>query len=178
MNKYDGTKTKENLETALCGESVARNKYTYYAKIAKKDGYEQIASLFLRTAGNEQEHAKLWFEELYGVHKTEDNLIDAAENENYEWTTMYENFAQTAQEEGFPALAAKFRLVAQVEKYHEQRYNTLLKNVKNSEVFKRDEDEIWECRKCGYSFIGKEALKVCPVCAHPRAYFEIQEENY
>lgn len=178
MTKYDNTQTKSNLQTALCGESIARNKYTYFAKIAKNEGYIQIADLFLKTAHNEKAHAKIWFEELYGFHKTSDNLQDAAENENYEWTTMYEEFAKTADEEGFKELAAKFRLVAKIEKHHEERYLKLLDNVKNSKVFKKDEEQIWQCSECGYNIKCKEAPKMCPVCKHDRGYFEIKEENY
>lgn len=178
MDKYENTQTKKNLETALYGESLARNKYTYYAKTAKKEGYEQISSLFLKTANNEQEHAKLWFEELFGKNKTLQNLKEAAGVEHYEWTTMYEDFAKTAKEEGFEDLARKFKLVATIEKFHEERYRRLAENIENEIVFKREENEIWECRKCGYNFSGKAAPKECPVCEHPVSYFEIQEENY
>lgn len=178
-NKYKGTKTEQNLLTAFAGESQARNKYTYYASVAKKEGYEQISALFLETAENEKEHAKLWFKELEMLGNTPENLKAAAEGENYEWTDMYESFAKTAEEEGFPALAVKFRLVAQIEKHHEERYNALLKNIELCEVFKKDTGIIiWKCRNCGYIHVGMEAPKVCPVCNHPQSFFEVNAENY
>ena len=155
-----------------------QNKYTYFASKAKKDGFEQIAALFLKTAENEKEHAKLWFKELEGIGSTADNLLSAAEGENYEWTDMYEDFAKTAEEEGFTELAHKFRLVAAIEKHHEERYRALLRNVETAEVFKRSEIKVWECRNCGHIVVGKEAPEVCPVCNHPQSYFEIHAENY
>ena len=178
MSKYSGTKTEKNLLEAFAGESQARNKYTYFASKAKKDGYEQIAALFLKTADNEKEHAKLWFKELNGIGSTAENLVHAAEGENYEWTDMYATFAKEAEEEGFIELAAKFRAVAAIEKSHEERYRALLKNVESAEVFKKAGVKVWECRNCGHFHIGEEAPEICPVCAHPRAYFEIHEENY
>ena len=177
-NKNSGTKTEENLRTAFSGESQARNKYTYFASVAKKQGFEQIADLFLKTADNEKEHAKMWFKELNGIGDTAENLLAAAEGENYEWTDMYENFAKTAEEEGFTELAHKFRLVAAIEKHHEERYRALLRNVETAEVFKRSEIKVWECRNCGHIVVGKEAPEVCPVCNHPQSYFEIHAENY
>lgn len=177
-NRYSGTRTEQSLLAAFAGESGARNKYTYFASAAKKEGYEQIAALFLRTADNEKEHAKLWLKELAGIGDTATNLLHAAEGEYYEWTDMYENFAKIAEEEGFTELAEKFRAVAMVEKAHEERYRALLKNVKNLEVFSKPSTKIWECRNCGHLHVGKEAPDVCPVCAHPKAYFEIKEENY
>ena len=178
-NKYAGTQTEKNLEAAFAGESMARNKYTYYASKAKKEGYEQIAALFLKTADNEKEHAKLWFKELHdGMPDTPANLLDAAEGENYEWTDMYENFAKTAEEEGFKALAAKFRMVAAIEKHHEERYRALLQNVETAQVFEKSEVKIWECRNCGHLIVGTKAPAMCPTCAHPQAYFEIHENNY
>lgn len=176
--KYSGTQTEKNLEAAFAGESQARNKYTYFASVAKKQGFEQIANLFLKTADNEKEHAKMWFKELNGIGDTAENLLAAAEGENYEWTDMYEDFAKTAEEEGFTELAHKFRLVAAIEKHHEERYRALLRNVKTAEVFKRSEIKIWECRNCGHIVVGKEAPEVCPVCNHPQSYFEIHAENY
>ena len=177
-NPYAGTQTEINLQTAFAGESQARNKYTYFASQAKKDGFEQISALFLKTAENEKEHAKMWFKELNGIGTTAENLLAAAEGENYEWTDMYDGFAKTAEEEGFPELAAKFRGVAAIEKHHEERYRALLHNVEMQEVFKRSEVKIWECRNCGHIVIGTEAPEICPVCAHPQAYFEINAENY
>ena len=178
-NKYAGTKTEQNLRTAFAGESQARNKYTYYASVAKKEGYEQIAALFLETADNEKEHAKMWFKELDELGDTKANLKAAAEGENYEWTEMYEEFAKTAEEEGFKALANKFRMVAAIEKHHEERYNKLLENVELVKVFKKDTGiTIWKCRNCGYIFVGTEAPKVCPCCLHPQSFFEIKAENY
>lgn len=177
-NKYTGTKTEKNLQEAFSGESRARNKYTFFASVAKKEGYEQIAALFLKTADNEKEHAKMWFKELNGIGDTAENLLAAAEGENYEWTDMYEDFAKTAEEEGFTELAHKFRLVAAIEKHHEERYRALLRNVETAEVFKRSEIKVWECRNCGHIVVGKEAPEVCPVCNHPQSYFEIHAENY
>ena len=176
--KYAGTQTEKNLEVAFAGESQARNNYTYFEKKKKKEGFEQIAALFLETADNEKEHAKLWFKELNGIGNTAENLVAAAEGENYEWTDMYDGFAKTADEEGFPELAAKFRLVAAIEKRHEERYRALLHNVETAEVFKRSEVKVWECRNCGHIVIGTEAPEICPVCAHPQAYFEIHKENF
>ncbi len=178
MNKYKGTKTEQNLLAAFAGESQARNKYTYFASVAKKEGYEQISSIFLKTADNEKEHAKLWFKELNGIGDTKDNLSAAADGENFEWTDMYENFAKTAEQEGFADLAKKFRLVAAIEKRHEQRYRELLKNVETSEVFKKSQIKIWECRNCGHIEISTQAPEVCPTCNHPQSYFEISEQNY
>ena len=177
-NKYAGTQTEKNLMAAFSGESEARNKYTYFASKAKKEGYEQIAALFLKTADNEKEHAKLWFKELNGIGDTAENLISAAEGENYEWTDMYAGFAKTAEEEGFPELAAKFRLVAAIEKHHEERYRKLLQNVQTLQVFEKSEVKIWECRNCGHIVVGKKAPELCPVCAHPQSYFEVRKENY
>ena len=176
--KYSGTQTEKNLEAAFAGESQARNKYTYFASVAKKQGFEQIANLFLKTADNEKEHAKMWFKELNGIGDTAENLLAAAEGENYEWTDMYEDFAKTAEEEGFTELAHKFRLGAAIEKHHEERYRALLRNVETAEVFKRSEIKVWECRNCGHIVVGKEAPEVCPVCNHPQSYFEIHAENY
>ena len=172
-NKYEGTQTEKNLEAAFAGESMARNKYTYFASKAKKEGFEQIAALFLLTADNEKEHAKLWFKELNGIGDTAENLGAAADGENYEWTDMYEGFAKTAEAEGFPELAAKFRGVAAIERRHEERYRALLKNVEAQEVFKKSSVKVWECRNCGHIAVGEKAPEVCPVCAHPQAYFEI-----
>ena len=177
-NKYAGTKTEQNLLTAFAGESQARNKYTYFASKAKKEGFEQIAALFLKTAENEKEHAKLWFKELDGIGDTAANLLAAAEGENYEWTDMYDEMAKTADEEGFPELAAKFRLVAAIEKHHEERYRALLHNVEANEVFAKSSVKVWECRNCGHIVVGEKAPEVCPTCAHPQAYFEVHEENY
>ena len=175
-----GSKTEQNLMTAFAGESQARNKYTYYASKAKKDGYEQLAAIFEETANNEKEHAKMWFKELHGgaVPSTEENLLDAATGENYEWTEMYKEFAETAKEEGFDRLAKLFEMVAAIEKEHEQRYLTLLKNIKDDRVFKKEEKKIWVCRNCGHVYEGEEALKVCPVCAHPQSFMEVQADNY
>ena len=177
-NKYQGTQTEKNLKEAFAGESQARNKYTYFASKAKKEGFEQIAAIFTKTADNEKEHAKLWFKELEGIGSTAENLVAAAEGENYEWTDMYAGFAKTAEEEGFPELATKFRLVAAIEKTHEERYRALLSNVEAQEVFKKSDVKVWECRNCGHIMIGKSAPEICPTCAHPQAYFEIREENY
>ena len=177
-NKYAGTQTEKNLEAAFAGESMARNKYTYFASKAKKEGFEQIAALFLLTADNEKEHAKLWFKELNGIGDTAENLGAAADGENFEWTDMYEGFAKTAEAEGFPELAAKFRGVAAIERRHEERYRALLKNVELQEVFQKSSVKVWECRNCGHIAVGEKAPEVCPVCAHPQAYFEITAENY
>ena len=173
-----GTKTEKNLLEALAGESMARNKYTYFASVAKKEGYEQIAAIFEQTANNEKEHAKLWFKALGQLGDTAQNLLHAAEGENYEWTDMYERFAKDAEEEGFTELAAKFRMVAKIEKAHEERYRALLKNVEMKAVFEKSEMTIWECRNCGHLVIGKKAPEVCPVCAHPQSFFEVRKENY
>ena len=178
MNKYAGTKTEQNLKDAFAGESQARNKYTYFASVAKKAGYEQIAAIFLKTADNEKEHAKMWFKELNGIGNTAENLGAAADGENYEWTDMYAEFAKTAEEEGFPELAAKFRLVGEVEKHHEERYRALLKNVETAAVFEKSEVKVWECRNCGHIVVGTAAPEVCPVCKHPKSYFELHAENY
>ena len=176
--KYAGTQTQKNLEAAFAGESQARNKYTYFASVAKKEGYEQIAALFLKTADNEKEHAKMWWKELDGIGNTKENLTAAADGENYEWTDMYEEFAKTAQEEGFPELAKKFRLVGAIEKSHEERYRALLKNIETASVFEKSEVKVWECRNCGHILVGTQAPEVCPVCNHPQSYFELHEENY
>ena len=177
-NKYQGTQTEKNLLAAFAGESQARNKYTYFASKAKKDGFEQISALFLKTADNEKEHAKLWFKELEGIGSTAENLAAAADGENYEWTDMYEGFAKTAEEEGFHELAEKFRGVAAIEKKHEERYRALLKNVEAQQVFEKSEVKVWECRNCGHIMVGTKAPEICPVCAHPQSFFEIHEENY
>lgn len=176
--KYKGTQTEKNLEAAFAGESQARNKYTYFASVAKKEGYEQMSALFLKTAENEKEHAKLWFKELKGIGTTAENLLDAADGENFEWTDMYEDFAKTADEEGFHELAAKFRLVAKIEKHHEERYRALWKNIENNEVFEKSSVKVWECRNCGHIVIGEKAPEICPTCNHPQSYFEINAENY
>ena len=173
-----GTKTEQNLMTAFAGESQARNKYTYFASVARKEGYEQIAAIFEQTANNEKEHAKLWFKELNGIGNTAENLAAAADGENYEWTDMYEEFAKTAEAEGFADLAKKFRMVAAIEKHHEERYRALLKNVEMAEVFEKSEVKVWECRNCGHIMVGTKAPELCPVCAHPQAYFEINAANY
>ena len=167
-NRYVGTQTEKNLLEAFSGESQARNKYTYFASVAKKEGYEQMSALFLKTANNEKEHAKMWFKELAGIGDTKENLAAAAEGENYEWTDMYEGFAKTAEEEGFP----------EIEKHHEERYRALLKNIETSQVFEKSEVKVWECRNCGHIVVGTKAPEVCPVCAHPQSYFEVHEENY
>ena len=177
-NPYAGTKTEKNLWEAFAGESQARNKYTYFASKAKKEGYEQIAALFLKTAENEKEHAKLWLKELDGIGDTAENLLHAAEGENYEWTDMYAEFAKTAEEEGFKGLAAKFRLVAAIEKHHEERYRALLKNVETAQVFEKSEVKVWECRNCGHIVVGTKAPQTCPTCLHPQSYFEVNAENY
>ena len=178
MSKYKGTQTEKNLMEAFAGESQARNKYTYFASKAKKEGFEQIAEIFQKTADNEKEHAKLWFKELEGIGDTAQNLLAAAEGENYEWTDMYDNFAKDAEEEGFTELAAQFRAVAAIEKTHEERYRALLNNVEMKQVFEKGEMAMWECRNCGHLVMGTKAPAVCPVCAHPQAYFEVRKENY
>ena len=178
QNKYAGTETEKNLKTAFSGESEARNKYTFFASVAKKEGYEQIAALFQKTADNEKEHAKMWFKELKGIGDTAHNLEAAAEGENYEWTDMYAGFAETAEKEGFPELAAKFRLVAEIEKHHEERYRALLKNVETAKVFEKSEVKVWECRNCGHIVVGTSAPEICPACANPQSYFEVKAENY
>ena len=179
MNKYAGTKTAENLAAAFAGESQARNKYTYFASKAKKEGFEQIADIFLKTADNEKEHAKMWYKELHdGIGSTAENLADAADGENFEWTDMYEGFAKTAEAEGFKALAAKFRMVGAIEKHHEERYRALLENVGTKKVFEKSEVKVWKCRNCGHIVVGTKAPEMCPVCAHPKAYFEVNAENY
>ena len=176
--KYAGTQTEKNLEAAFAGESQARNKYTYFASKAKKEGYEQIATLFLKTAENEKEHAKMWLKELAGIGDTKENLASAAEGENYEWTNMYAHFARTAEEEGFHELAAKFRLVGEIEKHHEERYRALLQNVETAAVFEKSEVKVWECRNCGHIIVGTKAPEICPTCNHPQSYFEVHAENY
>lgn len=177
-NKYAGTKTEKNLWEAFAGESQARNKYTYFASVAKKAGYEQIAALFLKTAENEKEHAKLWFKALGELGTTEENLFHAAEGENFEWTDMYDRMAKDADEEGFPELAERFRRVGAIEKAHEERYRALLKNVEMQQVFEKGEETMWECRVCGHLVIGKKAPEVCPVCSYSQSYFEVRSENY
>src|SRR5574344_2425764 len=177
-SKYKGTQTEKNLQSAFAGESQARNKYTYFASVARKEGYEQIAALLEATAGNEKEHAKLWFKELNELGDTAQNLLAAAEGENYEWTDMYEGFAKTAEEEGFKDLARKFRMVAAIEKHHEERYRALLKNVETAAVFEKSEVKVWECRNCGHIVVGTKAPQICPVCNHPQSYFEVNAENY
>ena len=176
--KYAGTQTEKNLMAAFAGESEARNKYTFFASKAKKEGYEQIAALFLKTAENEKEHAKLWFKELNGISNTAENLLSAAAGENYEWTEMYDGFARTADAEGFPELAARFRLIAAIEKHHEARYRALLHNVETAEVFAKSTVTVWECRNCGHIVVGEKAPEVCPTCSHPQSYFEVRAENY
>ena len=173
-----GSKTEKNLMTAFAGESQARNKYTYFASVARKEGYEQIAAIFEATANNEKEHAKLWFKELGELGTTAQNLLAAAEGENYEWTDMYDTFAKEAEEEGFLAIARKFRMVAAIEKTHEERYRKLLSNVEMQQVFEKAEETIWECRNCGHLVMGKKAPEVCPVCVHPKSFFEVRKENY
>ncbi|HIS52125.1 MAG TPA: rubrerythrin family protein [Candidatus Onthomonas avicola] len=173
-----GSKTEQNLRAAFSGESEARNKYTYFASVAKKEGYEQIAALFQKTADNEKEHAKMWFKELQGIGDTRQNLKTAAAGENYEWTSMYATFADEAEEEGFHDLARKFRMVAAIEKTHEERYLALLHNVEMQQVFEKGELTMWECRNCGHLVVGKKAPQVCPVCNHPQSYFEVRAENY
>ena len=178
MNKYAGTQSEKNLMTAFAGESEARNKYTFFASVAKKQGFEQIAALFLKTADNEKEHAKLWFKELNGIGDTADNLKAAAAGENYEWTDMYDSFAKTAEEEGFPELAARFRLVGAIEKHHEERYRALLHNIKMAEVFAKSEVKVWECRNCGHIVVGTAAPEVCPTCNYAKSFFEIHSDNF
>lgn len=178
MNKYNGSETEKNLMAAFRGESGARNKYTYFASVAKKQGYEQIAAIFLKTADNEKEHAKLWLKELGGIGDTATNLLEAASGENQEWTDMYEGFAKTAEKEGFAELAIKFRQVAAIEREHEERYRALLQNLQNNAVFAKSEDTVWECRNCGHKHTGKTAPEVCPTCNHPQSYFEVCEKNY
>ena len=176
--KYVGTQTEKNLEAAFACESKARNKYTFFASVAKKEGFEQISALFLKTAENEKEHAKLWFKELKGIGETAENLCAAAAGENYEWTDMYEGFARTAEQEGFKELAQKFRLVAAIEKQHEERYRALLKNIETAQVFEKSSVKVWECRNCGHIAVGEKAPEVCPTCNHPQSYFELRAENY
>lgn len=176
--KYVGTQTEKNLEAAFACESKARNKYTFFASVAKKEGFEQISALFLKTAENEKEHAKLWFKELKGIGDTAENLCAAAAGENYEWTDMYEGFARTAEQEGFKELAQKFRLVAAIEKQHEERYRALLKNIETAQVFEKSSVKVWECRNCGHIAVGEKAPEVCPTCNHPQSYFELRAENY
>lgn len=178
MNKYAGTQSEKNLMTAFAGESEARNKYTFFASVAKKQGFEQIAALFLKTADNEKEHAKLWFKELNGIGDTADNLKAAAAGENYEWTDMYDSFAKTAEEEGFPELAARFRLVGAIEKHHEERYRALLHNIEMAEVFAKSEVKVWECRNCGHIVVGTAAPEVCPTCNYSQSFFEIHSDNF
>ncbi len=173
-----GSKTEQNLRAAFSGESEARNKYTYFASVAKKEGYQQIAAIFEQTANNEKEHAKMWFKELQGIGTTADNLLSAAEGENYEWTDMYATFADEAEAEGFTEIAKRFRMVAEIEKSHEERYRALLNNVEMQAVFEKAEETMWECRNCGHLVMGKKAPEVCPVCKHPQAYFEVRKENY
>ena len=173
-----GSRTEKNLMEAFAGESQARNKYTYFASVAKKEGYEQISAIFQHTADNEKEHAKMWFKALNGIGSTAENLLHAAECENYEWTDMYAEFAKIAEEEGFTDLAEKFRMVGEIEKAHEERYRALLNNIEMQKVFEKSEETMWECRNCGHIVIGKKAPEVCPVCAHPRSYFEVRKENY
>ena len=173
-----GSKTEQNLRDAFSGESEARNKYTYFASVAKKEGYQQIAAIFEETANNEKEHAKMWFKELQGIGTTADNLLAAANGENYEWTDMYATFAEEAEEEGFTEIAKRFRMVAEIEKSHEERYRALLNNVEMQAVFEKSEETMWECRNCGHLVMGKKAPEVCPVCKHPQAYFEVRKENY
>ena len=176
--KYQGTKTEKNLWAAFAGESQARNKYTYFASVAKKEGFEQISELFAKTADNEKEHAKMWFKELGELGNTAKNLEAAAQGENYEWTDMYESFAKDAEEEGFHELAEKFRGVAKIEKLHEERYRALLNNVETNQVFEKSTVKVWECRNCGHVVVGTKAPEICPVCAHQKAYFEVKNENY
>ena len=175
---FNNSQTKTNLMRAFAGESQARNKYTYFASVAKKEGYEQISAIFQQTADNEKEHAKMWFKELKGIGTTAENLLAAAKGENYEWTDMYDGFAKTAEEEGFPELAAKFRLVAAIEKRHEERYRALLRNIETSQVFEKSEVKVWECRNCGHIVVGTAAPEVCPTCQYAKSYFEINCENY
>lgn len=178
MSKYAGTQTEKNLQAAFAGESQATNKYTYFASVAKNEGYEQIAEIFRKTSANEQYHAKMWFRELEGIGNTAENLAAAADGENIEWTDMYDEFAKTAEEEGFPELAEKFRQVGAIEKHHEERYRALLHNVETAAVFEKSKVKVWECRNCGHIVVGTKAPDVCPVCNHPQAYFEISAENF
>ena len=178
MNKYSGTQTEKNLRTAFAGESQARNKYTYFASVAKKEGFEQIADIFEKTANNEKEHAKMWFKELNELGNTMQNLASASDGENYEWTDMYKDFAETAEKEGFKELAEKFRAVAEIEKHHEERYRKLLSNIETKQVFEKSTIKVWECRNCGHIVVGTKAPDICPVCAHPQSYFEVRSENY
>ena len=178
MNKYSGTQTEKNLRTAFAGESQARNKYTYFASVAKKEGFEQIADIFEKTANNEKEHAKMWFKELNELGSTAQNLASASDGENYEWTDMYKEFAETAEKEGFEELAKKFRAVAEIEKHHEERYRKLLSNIETKQVFEKSTVKVWECRNCGHIVVGTKAPDICPVCAHPQSYFEVKNENY
>ena len=178
MNKYSGTQTEKNLRTAFAGESQARNKYTYFASVAKKEGFEQIADIFEKTANNEKEHAKMWFKELNELGNTMQNLASASDGENYEWTDMYKDFAETAEKEGFKELAEKFRAVAEIEKHHEERYRKLLSNIETKQVFEKSTVKVWECRNCGHIVVGTKAPDICPVCAHPQSYFEVRSENY
>ena len=178
MSKYAGTQTEKNLQAAFAGESQATNKYTYFASVAKKEGYEQIAEIFRKTSANEQYHAKMWLRELEGIGTTAENLTAAAEGENFEWTDMYDGFAKTAEEEGFPELAEKFRQVGAIEKHHEERYRALLHNVETAQVFEKSKVKVWECRNCGHIVVGTKAPDVCPVCGHPQAYFEVSAENF
>ncbi len=175
---YAGTQTEKNLRTAFSGESEARNKYTFFASVAKREGFEQIAALFLETAENERAHAKLWFQELNGIGDTAANLLSAAQGENYEWTDMYAGFARTAEAEGFPELAKKFRMVGEIEKHHEERYRALLKNVETAAVFAKSDIQVWECRNCGHIVVGTKAPEHCPVCNHPQSFFELRAQNY
>ena len=177
-NKYKGTQTEQNLLKAFSGESQARNKYTYFSSVAKKEGYEQIAEIFLKTADNEKEHAKMWLKELGEIGNTLENLSKAADGENFEWTDMYEEFAETAEKEGFEELAKKFRGVAQIEKHHEERYRKLLNNIQTKQVFEKSTVKVWECRNCGHIVVGTKAPEVCPVCSHPQSYFEVSSDNY
>ena len=176
-NRYAGTQTEQNLRTAFSGESEARNKYTFFASVAKREGFEQIAALFLKTAENEREHAKLWFKELGGLGDTAASLLSAAQGENYEWTDMYAGFARTAEAEGFPELAKKFRMVGEIEKHHEERYRALLNNVETATVFAKSDIKVWECRNCGHIVVGTKAPEHCPVCNHPQSFFELRAEN-
>ena len=178
MDKLKGTKTEKNLMDAFSGESQARNKYTYFASVAKKEGYVQMSRLFEETAGNEKEHAKIWFKLLGGIGDTQSNLMEAAGGEHYEWTEMYPNMAKDAKEEGFDDIAALFEQVAAIEKEHEERYNTLLKNMQDAKVFKKDNEVEWICSNCGHIHVGTDAPQLCPVCAHPRAHFELRSKNY
>ena len=178
MKKLAGTKTERNLREAFAGESQARNKYTYFASVAKKEGYEQISALFLKTAENEKEHAKLWFKALGALGTTAENLASAADGENFEWTDMYDRMAREADEEGFHELAEQFRGVGAIEKMHEERYRALLQNVEAQKVFEKSEVKVWECRNCGHIVVGTRAPEICPTCAHPQSYFEVSANNY